>query len=129
MTYPQTTSTAYQDARRAAIGAENAFRDAAVSEIQRLMPDGVIALIFALNDTPRLAFEAFLVEGDADGEEREAEEIDDFAGQPYLYDNLDSIAMELGFRDFEDADNELMRLNPDSDEARWFVGLDGANIS
>lgn len=116
-----TTTATYKAVKQAAIAAEEAFKMIALDEMERLMPEGVSALIFYINDTPRLSFEGFLVDGDEPGEEREAEEIDDYAGSDFLYDTLDGIAMELGFLDFEDADNWMMRLDPEAFESRFVI--------
>lgn len=128
MSNAPTTSNTYKTVKQAAILAEDAFKTVALDEIVRLIPEGVTALVFSLNDTPRLTFDGFRVEGDHPDEEREAEEIDDYIGTDTLYDTLDEIAMELGFRDFEDADNWLLRLKPDSDECRWIVTPNGESL-
>jgi len=105
-------SPEYTAALNAIIAAENAFHEAGLAELHRLMPDDVSALIFTINDTPRLSFDAYR---DLNGEEFEAEDIG-----PYdLYDHIDEVAMEMGFREWDDADNWLMRDT--TDEERFML--------
>ncbi len=94
------TSEPYREAVQAIIAADAAFWDASLREAVRLMPAPVAALIFRVNDTPRLAFDAYL---DALGEEHDAEEIDDQLRAPGLFDAIDEVAMQLGVGDPEDA--------------------------
>lgn len=94
------TSEPYREAVKAIIAADAAFWDASLREAVRLMPPPVAALIFRVNDTPRLAFDAYL---DALGEEYDAEDIDDQLRAPGLFDAIDEVAMQLGVGDPEDA--------------------------
>lgn len=101
-------SPEYVDAVQAVIAADEAFGQASIAEMRRLMPEGVEALILRVNDTPRLTFDAFI---DADGEEQEAEDIDLIIRDGEVYDAIDEVAMQMDIRDNEDASN-------------WFVGHD-----
>ncbi|KZE41395.1 hypothetical protein [Microbacterium sp. T32] len=122
MSYPTTiTSEAFQAVRADFLRAETAHRNATLDEMQRLIPEGVTGLIFRLNDTPRLTFDGFYVEGE--DEERWAEEIDQYTDE--LNDTLDLMAAELGICDFEGADDLFMRRDPDSDEEAWVVMPEG----
>lgn len=112
-----TYAHAYIDAWHALISAQNEFWHASIAELQRLMPDHVDALIFTVNDTPRLAFDAYV---DVDGVEHFAEEIDEppasmggshaespasITGHyaPTLYDFIDLIAANLEVHHPDDA--------------------------
>jgi len=105
----QQLSPAYRDAVTEVISAEGAFWEASISEAIRLIPDGVSALIFRINDTPRLTFDAYL---DQDGTEHEADEIDgdgDGDGDDLsLFDALDEIAMQLNVHEHDDAATWLL---------------------
>jgi len=99
------TSDRYREAVQAIIAADTAFWQDSLREAAVLMPHTVSALILRVNDTPRLAFDAYL---DESGEEHEAEEIDDEAYALGLFDALDEIAMQLGVHDSEDAASWLI---------------------
>jgi hypothetical protein len=105
-------SPEYRAAVQAVVAADNAFVEASIKEIQRLMPDGV-RLLFEINDTPRLTFSGFV----SRGEEYDGEDIDTLFVADGLYDALDEVAMQLGWRDWEDADAWLMR----HDESRFYI--------
>lgn len=127
MTYPTTTtSEAFQTIRAAFLAAETAHRNGTEEEMRRLIPEGVTGLVFRINDTPRLTFDGFYVEGDPWGEEREPELIDHYADE--LHDTLDLMASELGIRHWEDADDLFLRLDPENDNDAWVVTPDGAEL-
>ncbi len=100
-----TPSSTYQEALAAVIAADNAFVDASIAEIQRLMPEGVAAVYVHLNDTPRLAVWTWV---DANG----ADVLDDTSD---AYDSMEEVAAALGWHDFYEADNYLLE-SPVSDE-------------
>lgn len=118
-TYPDTTGPAFRAARAAFLEAERRFQSAAHAELVRLLPDGVHAFLFDINDTPRLTLTAFRTE---DGEECEPEELEDYA--PGVADAVDMIAAELGMQDWEDAD-DLFGRDP-RDMERWAVLREGS---
>lgn len=99
-------SARYETAASAYNAAEAEFWTASIAEAQSMIPHGVQALIFRVNDTPRLAFDAYV---DEHGEEAEAEEINHVAYSLDLFDALDNIAALLPVYDAEDADNWLLR--------------------
>ena len=102
----QHQSPAYREAVTAIIAAEGEFWEASIREAIRLIPAGVRALNFRINDTPRLVFDAYL---DEDGTEHEAEAIDGDDDASGLFDALDKIAMQLGVHEHDDAATWLLR--------------------
>lgn len=88
-------SESYLAARDAAWEAQRVHRNAAAEEIRRLMPEGVQTVVFTINDTPRLALDAYR---DAQGEEIEVDQTTD-----PLADLIDTIASETECRDWYDA--------------------------
>ncbi|KDA04526.1 hypothetical protein DC31_06475 [Microbacterium sp. CH12i] len=99
----QYQSPAYCEAVTAIVNAEVEFWEASIREVTRLIPAGVCALLFRINDTPRLTFDAYL---DEDGVEHEAEEVGGDDGG--LFDTLDEIAMQLGVHEHDDAATWLL---------------------
>lgn len=97
-------SADYDEALTALTEAEHTFWAASIAEAERMMPSGVQALIFRVNDTPRLAFDAYLDEG---GTEYDGEEIDNIADLD-LFDALDTLAGLLPVYDAEDASTWLI---------------------
>lgn len=125
MSYPTTTtSETFQAIRAAFHAAETAHRNGTEEEMRRLIPEGVTGLVFRINDTPRLTFDGFYVEGER--EEREPELIDHYADE--LRDTLDLMASELGIRHWEDADDLFLRLDPETDNEAWVVTPDGNEL-
>jgi hypothetical protein len=53
-------SPEYQAALNSVIAAERSLRDEFILDVKRLMPEGVGAVLFHINDTPRLAVAAML---------------------------------------------------------------------
>lgn len=99
----------YRDALNAVIDADNAFAAASIAEIRRLMPDHVAVVHVEINDTPRLAVRDWL---DADGESV----LDDM--HP-AYDAMDDVAASIGWREWDDADSWLLRV--DGDNTAWKI--------
>jgi len=116
LTDVQTESPEFKAARKAFVDAEWAFRDAAMAEIRRRMPDGVDAVVFFINDTPRLSVFDML---DADGESV----LDEYESSD-AFEAIDTIAAELGVRDAEDADAFLIEIGDD----RFVISRDETGV-
>ena len=95
-----TRSTEYQVALVAMRATEDHFFETSIAEMQRLIPEHVATLVLRVNDTPRLTLDAII---DVNGDEWDA--TDPGSLQPDVYDAIDEVAMQLGIRDTETADN------------------------
>ena len=120
--YPDGLSPEFTSARDAYSHAAAQFHFAFIAEVERLIPTGVAAVLFSINDTPRMTFAGFRL---ADGSERDPEEIDEL--RPGLHDTLDMLAAEQGFTDPEAADSYL--LGDELDDERWVITTVTAHVS
>ncbi|MFD5864378.1 hypothetical protein ACFWGP_05465 [Agromyces sp. NPDC127015] len=84
---------------RAYWDAQDRHRETSIRELARLIPEGCVAAILELNETPRMAVHAFR---DADSNDLDPTEFEGF-------DQIDDVAMQLDFADWEGADSWLMR--------------------
>jgi hypothetical protein len=108
-----TESPEYTAARQAYWDAQSAFRQTAVAELVRLMPDDVVAFTFAMNDD--IDVQCLRSRGwiGRDGDDYDPEDhelyMENGGG---LFDLVDQIAIDMEVASWEDASNFLLR-HPD----------------
>jgi hypothetical protein len=104
----------YTTARQGYWDAQKAFRWASIAEVQRVMPDGVTAFIFAIGDDPelpRLTLDAYLDEA---GVEQPAYQLEDSG----VYDAVDRLAADMEAFSWEEANSFLLRAE---DRSRFII--------
>jgi hypothetical protein len=97
----------YTDMRAAYWELQREFRNAAIAEIVRLMPDGVDTVVLEVNDTPRLAVVDML---DANGDSLQGGDYWD----EFQHDLLDQIANDMEAYTWDEADSFLPSEAPGS---------------
>lgn len=110
------TKTPYELARDNYWEVQSRFRQTSIAEIQRLIPDGIAAVILDFNDAdpPRLSVDRYLAD---DGElihPDEWSEQNEDEGDDSLYHRLDEIADCMEFAHWDEARSVLFRT-PDAD--------------
>lgn len=102
-----TNSPEFVAARNTLTKADLGFREAFIAEVKRVMPEGVEAVLFYINDTPRLTVGEMLNRHGISVGEYELSDVFDF---------IDTAASELGVRDYEDADIFLDEYGTDGEQ-------------
>lgn len=95
------STSQYNELRDAYWNAQRAFREVAIAEIQRRMPEGVETVVLDFNDTPRLTVVALI---DAEGNDVLMEH--DCSPE---YEDMDGAAADMEFADWDEARSYLMR--------------------
>lgn len=88
-------STKFTEARTAFWNAQDDFRRECIHEMQSLMPEGVAMLLLEVNEVPRLAASAYIVDS---GDEYHIDNL-----PKDLADALDEIAVSMGVSDWDEA--------------------------
>lgn len=99
------TRETYEEARKNFWNHQRAFRDFAITEIQRRMPKGVETIVLEINDTPRLTVLDLLT---ADG----ASVLEDYDASAE-YEVLDDIANDMEAYTWDEAASFLDNLDGD----------------